>query len=438
MRKLSMIVVALSLALLLAAPAMALETTFSGAYRVRGFTSEHPTLSAQDAENAYMDSRLRLQTVFKVSDNLKLTTRFDALDGKVWGLTDDPDTNDKHNIDFDRVYVNIKTSFGMFDIGRMSARAFGTKFADAQIDRDRVKYTLSLGDLTLLAVYGKKETGTDHLNPGISDGDKNGYSLAGVYKMESGVAGLLLHLESDQTVATIDRREFFVNPFVDVAITDNVKVLGELKYEFGEWDYDAAIDDDIARFAANIEATSTFGPLSIMVGYAHMNGDADFGTANDDHEQTWFKGGTGFDWDRLWILTSDEDKSLAGCDYGSSCEYDGLGGSSGGSLNGNLTNTLGTARFGAKIIYIGASMSPMEGLNVGLVFASSKAEDVPSGWSDEHGLEWDFNVSYKIFDNLSYDFIAAFLAAGDFWKAGDPNIDLENTYSLYHQLKLKF
>ena len=34
--------------------------------------------------------------------------------------------------------------------------------------------------------------------------------------------------------------------------------------------------------------------------------------------------------------------------------------------------------------------------------------------------------------------LAAFLAAGDFWKGGNPAMDLENTYALYNQLKLKF
>ena len=234
MKRLSRIAIVLTLALLLAAPAMALDTSFSGSYRIRGFSTSNPTLDDDDADNTYMDSRLRVQTVFKVSDNVKLTTRFDALDGKVWGLTDDPDGNDKHNIDWDRAYINIKTSFGMFDIGRMAARAFGTKFADAQIDRDRIKYTLPLGDLTLLAVYGKKETGADHFDPNVADGDRTGYSLAGVYKMDTGVAGLLLHLENDMSNPAIDKKEFFINPFVNMTILDSLKIQGELKYEFGE------------------------------------------------------------------------------------------------------------------------------------------------------------------------------------------------------------
>ena len=422
MKSFSRIIITVALALLLAAPAMALETTFSGDFFVRGFSHSHLNLRAEDADNTYMDSRLRVQTVFKVSDDVKLTTRFDALDDKVWGLSDSPGNNDQQNIDFDRAYVSIKTSFGMFEIGRMAARAFGTSFADDEIDRDRIKYILPLGDLTLLAVYGKKETGTDHFDVAVADGDRNGYSLAGVYKMATGVTGLLLHLESDQRTSNVDRREFFINPFVNMTLMDTVKLQGELKYEFGEWDYDVAADDDIARFGANIEATVMLGSVSIMGGYAHMSGDSDFGTADDDNEQTWFKGGVGGDWERVWILTNESD-------VGSQS----LGGA---AIGGNLV--YGAGRYGAKIVYLGASMSPMEGLDVGLLFATSKAEDTPANWDDNHGLEWDVNLSYKIFDNLSYDFIAAFLAAGDFWKAGDPTVDLENTYALYNQLKLKF
>jgi len=431
MKKISMIGFTLALAMLITVPAMALDTTFSGEYRVRGFLKDSPTLRADDAGTTHMDARIRVKTEFKISDDIKLVTRFDALDNKVWGLADH-DNGDKNNIDFDRAYINFKTKLGIFEIGRMQAKTWGNKFADAYTDRDRIKYILPLGDLTVVAVYGKKIS-TDHDSSAVADGDYDGYSLAGVYKMKNGVTGLLLHLESNMTDIgapagdSVDKKEFFVNPFVDITIMDNIKLLGELKYQFGEWDYDNRADDDIARFAANIEATAGLGAFSVTGGYAYVSGDAN---GDADNEQTWFMGGVGGDWDRIWILTNNEDRSYT--------NLGGLGNLTDGSNPFDPNVDDAAARYGAKIAYLGGNISPMEGLDVGLLVALSKAEDVPAGWSDEHGMEWDLTLSYKIYDNLSYNFIAAFLAAGDFWKRDDPSVDLENTYSLYQQLKLKF
>jgi hypothetical protein len=53
-------------------------------------------------------------------------------------------------------------------------------------------------------------------------------------------------------------------------------------------------------------------------------------------------------------------------------------------------------------------------------------------------MEWDLSVNYEFMGNLEYSFIAAFLAPGDFWKAGGLVSDIDNTYSIYNELKLKF
>jgi len=432
---------------------MALETTFSGDYYVRGFYNKHQGLREADGQNSYMDSRFRLKTVFQITDNLKLTTRFDALDQKVWGDSDNPNAanllgqDESSNIDFDRVILQIKTPWGgWFDIGRMGARAFGLTFVDDQTDRDRIKYTHPLGDLTVLAVVGKKASGDDLGHDPVrmtSEGDWTGYSLAGILKLPIGKAGLLLHLDSDQRKPDMngdgvpdmmdwnqdgepdedaDRKEFFINPYWDVTLMDTVNFVGEVKYELGKWEYDLGPNSDVKRFAANFEANAalpTTYPVRATVGYAYMSGDFDFLTDDTDYEQKWYKGGIGADWEKVWILTNDSD----------------LGASTMGGI-GNLV--YGAGRYGAQMVYLGVSVSPLDGLDLGLLFATSTATDVAPGWSDEHGIEWDLSLSYKVMDNLTYDVIAAFLSAGDFWKLGVKNADLENAFSVYQQLTLKF
>jgi hypothetical protein len=57
---------------------------------------------------------------------------------------------------------------------------------------------------------------------------------------------------------------------------------------------------------------------------------------------------------------------------------------------------------------------------------------------DDIGIEYDLTLNWKIYDNLTYSAIAAYLDAGDIWQGGDPTIDIENTYALFHQLELSF
>ncbi|MBW2570364.1 MAG: porin, partial [Deltaproteobacteria bacterium] len=163
MKKLTIIALALCLAVVMAAPVMAADADFSGAYRVRGSYVEHYDLKDTSPAHDYMDMRFRLKTVFKVTDNLSVTTRFDALDNKRWGDSDNAvgnddilNTDDDYNdLDFDRVYMTIKTDFGKFDIGRMAGGTFGTTFVDTVGERDRIKYIKVIDSLTLMAIYQK-------------------------------------------------------------------------------------------------------------------------------------------------------------------------------------------------------------------------------------------------------------------------------------------
>ena len=138
-----------------------------------------------------------------------------------------------------------------------------------------------------------------------------------------------------------------------------------------------------------------------------------------DNEDSGFAG-VGNDWEKLFILTVADDPVA------------NLGGI------GNLSAGLAS---GAKIIYGGATFSPLDNLELGVVVGTADADEVKANVEDDYGVEYDFTLNWEIYDNLTYSAVAAFLKAGDFYKtegAGIPEANFDDTYALFHQLELAF
>jgi hypothetical protein len=172
MKRITLIAVVLGLCLALAAPVMALDVEFSGQYRTRGYyidKSDMGTINGDNIDQSYMDMRFRLQTIFKVNENISVTTRFDALDNKKWGDklpgytgayalqggSADQNPDDQANVDFDRAYATIKTPIGGFLFGRMKDNSWGTSFSDTEGDGDRLVYVVPIKNWIFAAVYEK-------------------------------------------------------------------------------------------------------------------------------------------------------------------------------------------------------------------------------------------------------------------------------------------
>ena len=422
MKKFTIIGLAICLAFALAAPATAVDVDFSGHYYVRGSYVSHWNLDDRSASNAYMDMQFRLQTVFKASDILSVTTRFDAMDEKVWGTG----SGGAGNIEFDRAYMTIKAPIGTFVIGRMVAGAWGTTFVDSEGEADRIKYVKKIDNLTLYAIFQKDAENDNAVAtvavPDEADKDCETYYLLGKYKMENITPGLLLAFTNDkrtsiQTTHTYCAIPYFVSKFGPLAIQ------GELAYKWGETDYDAvgAADLDIKKLAYNLEATYNFGPASVMAGYAFVSGDNDGATDNE----TSAYGSVGDDWAKLFILTTS--------DVGVLQDLGGTGNLSAGGGGANPS--------GAKIIYGGATFSPLDNLELGVVVGKADADELTAGNSeDDYGVEYDFTLNWQIYDNLTYNAVVAFLSAGDFYKEQGPipDANFDDTYAMFHQLELSF
>lgn len=209
------ILAAIGMACLLAAPALAIQADFSGEYRVEGIYNDHLTLIDDDdsASDAYMGMRLRLKTVFTITDNLSLTTRLDGVD-KRWGDDDNSkatsdstslsgtpsasyplvktttSVEDDDNIDLEWVYMTIKTGIGGFLVGRQKGNAWGLPFADTEGPRDRITYVLPIQNTIIAAVYEKtNELDGNDLTKNDADIDK--YYLTATQKGENFKAGFL-------------------------------------------------------------------------------------------------------------------------------------------------------------------------------------------------------------------------------------------------------
>ena len=487
MKKIMMTAIAVSFLFILAMPAMALETEFSGHYYVEGLYNEHPDLR-DNHQNDYLTMELRLKPVFKFSDDLSLITRFDAL-GKNWGTDDESapiyknlrgvnsvsGIEDDDNIDWDYAYLQFKTGIGMFLVGRQKGNAWGTDFIDSAGPRDRVTWIVPINNLYLAAVYEKNtELDAEDTSDGNADNDK--YYLTATYKGEGFKTGLLYGyyryrtfqdmdqaFDTDTAINMAQAAGYDFYSYMDLlaagvppdagalygammgAGIDPTKltceatahifipyfegkfgpfgIQGELAYAMASAEYDfinnAGKDSKDARMMAyNLEGTYDVGPVSFQAGYAHSSGDANY--ADDDVEAFGYIE-PGYDWGKTLILYSD----IAGLEQ----------------TLGGLGNPVGGGKAcwdGYQVYYLGVDYNVMDNLTLSAIVAKSKADDVTAGWDDDHGLEYDLTLSWKIFDNLSYTATYAFLDAGDYWEMGNPATRVEDTFTLYHKLELEF
>jgi len=203
-------------------------------------------------------------------------------------------------------------------------------------------------------------------------------------------------------------------------------VTTELDYFLGETEYDTNdTTRDVQGYSWFGEVRYDVGPVVVQAGYAITSGDADY---EDDKIKNMGYVAPGADWAKAFILTSDE--------HGMNTTLgDGLGNLVGDGIGSAYTACLD----GYRMMYAGADFSPMDNLTLGALIASSQADDTPSGIDDDHGIEYDLTLTWKIWDNIVYSGVAAYLQSGDYWAERSGNADAkEDTYALYHKLEIFF
>jgi len=476
MKRFAFTAVAIIAVLAMAMPAFALDLTAKGSFRARSFFDSNTSLSKMTSDSdAYWDMRLRVRPTLTINDNLLITGRFDVYDNARWGTgTKESDGS----LDFDKIWMAIKTDYGKVEIGRQTASVFGTLFMDSDRPADRIKYSYTLNELVVGAVY-EKNVELDSFAT-TSNTDYDSYFLFGNWTSEMITGGLLAGWYQDKrgseknltsNGATItnpnavlkgpygtmyasgkatpfDREFFFFNPYA-IAKVQDFTIQGEIFYNIGKW---ATFDQkqykndntytnagyaggklrdwDLDAWAWNLEGQYNFGPFNFQLGYAWEQGAGQIDPSKDNKIST--LGTLGKDWQKLWILTGNEDMCMFPT---GAAPLGGLGGW--GNLSDNTGQSLGVN--GAKIFYVGAGFKPIESVNLSVIYGNAKAEaPIVRTWSQDYGDEYDFNLGWNIMDNLKYSFIAAYLSAGNFFQYGDSTAKLENDYSLFQNLELSF
>ena len=436
MKKLLVALLSLGLIVAFSMSASAATVKFSGLYYVAGAYEDNRSLGDTGKSVSLADfwTRTRIKSDFNIAEGLTFTTQFDALE-KRWGGTNwrgDYDdlsysrpaaakgtANAQENFEFEHAYVTFKTALGMFNVGYQAAGVWGTVFADTPYSYARIKYTVPVGPVTLLAVYEKTyETVSSTENSGKTDGDTDNYYLAGIGNFKGGNAGLLFKFVNARPVraaAGYKAEAFGLVPYFK-ATFGPVYVEGEAVYLFGKTKkYDTAAlgkDVDAAGWGGYVLAKMNFGPAFVGGQIGFSSGDD---TTTMDKDESGPKSSTS--WVPALIFTDANYKTW-------------IGGSNPGGFDASAKQNLLLYN-----VFAGFNVTPKFVIETALT--GMQADKTAAGVDKNYGYEWDVSATYKIYDNLSYMVGAGYLWTGDYFK-GAKNATIGNDYAILNKLTLNF
>ena len=434
MKKFLVVLLSLGLIVAFSMSAAAADVKFSGQYYVVGVYNDNLALSGSDDaySRAYFWNRTRVQTVFKIAEGLTFTTRFDAFE-KQWGNTNwSGGSQDKsnssaakiaggnpklqENIEMEHGYVTFKTAVGQFNVGYQAADTWGTVFGDTPGSRNRVKWLLPVGPLTILGVYEKvfEADGSYQMAAGTTDADWDNYCLAGIFKWKGGNAGLLgkyINSNYPRPLANYKTEMFAVIPYVK-ATFGPVYVEGELIYLTGK---SKKYDNAAAGTDVDKEGLGAYVLAKVKLGPAYVGGQIGYSSGDDGSDATKDKTGpassTSWNPNLIWGQANLNVWAM------------------GGVQEPNKQNLLLYNVFG------GFNVTPK--VKIEGSFSYMQADKTAADVSKDYGMEADVQASYKIYDNLSYMVGAGYLWTGDYYK-GATNKAIGNDYLVMNKLTLNF
>jgi len=314
--------------------------------------------------------------------------------------------------------------YGKTRFGRTPAGAWGPKFMNNTAQGDRIMWWPNfMPDNWGALLFTQKITEADAVTPGSSDGDVDGYYLDINYKAGFG-----------KTIAAL-----WVARVADNAVTDNsvtttqLRVTGNYKFgDFGvEYEWNQNFGDGTPETGNTSKSDNTGTGLMVDANYTmndwkfgalffYMSGDDD--PTDNDRDSLMGATGTGIDYNPYQILTGD---------------YMGLLNGDKGGANAALfrDGVAGVISIGG---YVGWKMSPTLSFSAEIGYA--EADESPSGYDDDYGIEFGLGMAYKIMDNLSYNAHFSFLSTGDYWEEAGSVFEsnTEDVYLIAHALSMKF
>jgi len=410
MKKFMTIAFALCLVFAMVGEVMAISADFTGHLRVRGRIKDNPTLASSDADNASdarLDERFRLQGVFKANDNVSVTFRADMFE-ETLGANGNYDAVTNWNAV--RAFITVKSDYGVSQFGRMAGGAWGATFGDYEGEFDRLRHTMKFGNLTTGFIFQKLQE--NDYGAAVDDQDLDVYYLFGVYGMENmKIALLYAYVDYNQVPGADGVKHAFLPWFKGTFGPIGVET--EIIYETGTWEYDApgVSDRDIDTLTYFIEVTWNSGPFGAELGWASQSGDD---LSNNDIEagNTGY-GGIGEDWDKF-VIFGDVDQLL------------------------NLSGTAPVTVYGVDMWYVGFSYQAMENLKLWFNVGGATMNEDNGAPDDDYGYEYDANLAWTIFPNLVYTVRAGYLSTGDAWKTINGLTEVDDTYTVYHKIQVNF
>jgi len=417
MKKFAVLLFAALLVVAFTTPASALENVFGGYWRVRGymqanFTGEDET-EAQDL--ARYDTRTRLYYTAVLNDHLKLVNKFemDAVfgDGASYG-----------DIGADGVNIEVKNSYAEFTIASWLFRAGTQPWYVSRgliVDDDASGFlALYMGETWSLALADAKafEGG---MGKDANDGDVEFYALIPSFHLSEALklTGNLVYIPSDNATPMLGVGEDLALGFAGLDVDykgDMFGMWGTVYFNFGGLDDVAGTDYDFSGYLFALGASTNLGAAGVHGEFLYASGDDD--PTDDDMEDFQNSGANSYYWAEIMGY---------------------------GIFDNQVSNNApadGYTANGHWYLNLGLSMSPMDKVKIAAdIYYAELAEDVLDADGDEVsdlGTEVDVKLTYQLVEGLNWDFVGAYLFAGD---ATTLNVDDDaNPYELGTRLSLSF
>jgi hypothetical protein len=441
MRKLLILAVAALLAVAIAAPSFAAETTFEGQYKIRAWSSWNfvksdasPTQYNSDhgVYTGYFDQRFRLTITHARSEFLKAVVQIDLVED-TWGQQRNFYINNKTDGSLIRkAYIEFTLpKAGTFTVGKQPVvLGYGLAFSDSSGYLDGLKWSNKWGPLGVSAMYFKWD---DNVDDGITDHaynrDTDVYLLDLVYtpnenhtiELFGGYVNMRGGLPQTHDLAynipnsDSDHSQIgLVGIAYTGEIADMLTLKGEFSYLFGRGDYDHSIGvawDDTLLSGYNLYLDASYHNDLLRAGMAFVTG-----SGQTEH-------GWGARHINVNFITADE------------FVFGNIIASGNGGLNDDFGAGLGFCddieNLTAAKLYFTINPTEKLSLNAAVIWARWTEHvggntpyahpvdyyynDFTSWYGSKTDLGWevDFGLSYQIMEGLTYSLATGVLFTGD-------------------------
>lgn len=446
-----------------AVPAMALENEFHGLFRVRAFLDNYSdggagtlTPSKEPGTRNFIEQRARLMYIAKANDDLKLVTHFE-IDSR-WGdnsyNSNGSTRNNGGGIGADQTNLETKNVYLDFNIPStpVNVKAGIQGFVDAykgivfNNDAAGVVASSKLGDAAVQLAYFRFDdatsgnsfsnfglaaapasaTVTDNTTPGNRTRDF--VNLSGKYNVTKDIkvgADYFL-LYSDVFRSSVDRTDIHMLGVNAEAKAGDATVDGFFLYQLGKVGNSTAGvggAQTVNAFAANLGGKMKCGPGVARVNALYISGDKSTNASGDrnDFQTIMERGATtaghAFYPGEMMIMlrnkyNTNSDKAVV---FDLNNQGQGL---IGGFLGYDVT---------VNKLFVNTN------LGFGAVAKNSTSRN-----NDYLGTEFNTEIGYKLYDNLTASFQGAYMVLGGYFAGTGSGSNPENPYTTRVQLQYTF